>query len=112
MSHASERLKTLERQCAAKQGASMKRFEEQGAAIRASARALVLEFLDSHTDAKPGRAGVRQATIFRSCGFDWGDREKATSSHQQYWTVAILKQLEKEGLIVQVRESGPWRKAG
>jgi hypothetical protein len=89
----------------------MTRFEEQGAAIRASARALVLDYLDRHTDARPGGIALRQATIFRACGFDWGNRDKATSSNQQYWTVAILKQLEEEGLVVQVQKSGPWRKA-
>jgi len=88
----------------------MTEFQDRGAAIRAQAKTLVLEFLEHHTDARPHGQGIRQAEISRACGFDWGDFPKATSSNQQYWTVALLKQLEAEGKIMQVRESGPWRR--
>ena len=88
----------------------MREFHDRGAALRAEAKALVLEFLDHQIDARPSGPGIRQAEIFRACGFDWGDFPKATSSNQQYWTVALLKQLEAEGKIIQVRESGPWRR--
>jgi hypothetical protein len=90
----------------------MSEFGDRGAAIRAQAKSLVLEFLGQHTDARPNGRGIRQAEISRACGFDWGDFPKATSSNQQYWTVALLKQLESEGKVVQARESGPWRIAG
>ncbi|MFM2716994.1 hypothetical protein AB8T41_16310 [Klebsiella pneumoniae] len=43
------------------------------------------------------------------CGFDWGAKPKATSSNQQYWVVALLRELEEDGLVEQIKESGPWR---
>jgi len=88
----------------------MREFHDRGAALRAEAKALVLEFLEHHTDARPSGRGIRQAEISRACGFDWGDFPKATSSNQQYWTVALLKQLEADGKIMQAKESGPWRR--
>jgi hypothetical protein len=85
-------------------------FEERGAAIRMTAKALIIDFLEHHTDARPEGHGIKQASIFRDCGLDWGEYPQARSSNQQYWTIAILKQLEKEGFIVQVSPSGPWRR--
>lgn len=87
----------------------MNAFRVRGFEIRKGAMSLVLEFLRSHPDAKPNGKGLRQAEIFRACGFDWGTFPKATSSHQQYWIVALLKELEAAGEVVQVSESGPWR---
>ena len=52
---------------------------------------------------------MTQASIFRECGFDWGNYPVATSSNQQYWVVAILRELEKEGKVEQVYKHGPWR---
>lgn len=42
---------------------------------------------------------LKTAKIFRECGFDWGCYPNATSSNQQYWIVALLRGLEKEGKI-------------
>lgn len=53
--------------------------------------------------------GVKQAEVFRLSGLDWGEKRKATSSNQQYWVVALLRELEDEGLVEQVEEKGPWR---
>jgi len=94
------------------QGVATSEFGDRGAAIPAQAKALVLESLEQHTDARPNGRGIRQAEISRGCGFDWGDFPKATSSNQQYWTVALLKQLESEGKVVQAREPGPRPTAG
>ena len=87
----------------------MNAFETRGSDLRKAAKSLVREFLQSHPDAKPNSRGIRQAEIFRACGFDWGAYPKATSSNQQYWIVALLKELEAAGEVVQVSESGPWR---
>jgi hypothetical protein len=84
-------------------------FEALGAVLRSDAKALVLEFMSATSQCRPGREGVKQAEIFRRCGFDWGGYEKATSSHQQYWVVALLRELEAEGRVEQVSASGPWR---
>ena len=87
----------------------MDTFKKQGKEIRNQARLLVLEFMTSQSDCGISGQGMKQAEIFRGCGFDWGNREKATSSNQQYWIVALLRELEAENKVEQVRLSGPWR---
>ncbi len=52
--------------------------------------------------------GVALAQIFRDCGFDWGEYKNATSSNQQYWCVALVRELEKEGKVERL-ESKKWR---
>ena len=84
-------------------------FEAQGAELRSAAKSLVLDFMTSTSRCRPGGEGMKQAEIFRACGFDWGTYEKATSSNQQYWVVALLRELEAEGRVEQASESGPWR---
>lgn len=37
------------------------------------------------------------------------DYPKAPSTQQQYWAVALLRELESEGMVEQVEEKGPWR---
>jgi len=65
--------------------------------------------MNSENDCHIFGPGVKQAQIFKQCGFDWGSYEKATSSHQQYWIVGLLRELEAEGIVGQVKPSGPWR---
>ncbi len=87
----------------------MKAFEERGNRLRAEAKAIVYEFMRASALCQPGREGMRLAPIFRACGFDWGEYKKATSSNQQYWVVALMRELEAEGKVERVSESGPWR---
>ena len=87
----------------------MKEFQDRGRAIRLQAKALVLEFMQSSSDCQPGKGGMRLSPIFRACGFDWGDYPKATSSNQQYWVVALVRELESEAKVERVSPSGPWR---
>ena len=87
----------------------MKEFEDRGNRIRAEAKALVYEYMQASDLCQPGRQGVRLSPIFRACGFDWGEYEKATSSNQQYWVVALMRELEAEGKVERVSPSGPWR---
>lgn len=87
----------------------MKEFAERGNRIRMEAKALVLEYMRASAQCQPTTAGMRLAPIFRACGFDWGDYRKATSSNQQYWIVALMRELEAEGKVERVFESGPWR---
>jgi hypothetical protein len=87
----------------------MKKFEERGNRLRAEAKALVFEFMRESEQCQPGRDGIRLSPIFRACGFDWGEQKKATSSNQQYWVVALMRELESEGKVERVSESGPWR---
>lgn len=87
----------------------MDSFEPKGELLRNHAKGLVVEFMQSHPDCNPNSSGMKQAEIFRRCGFGWGEQPKATLSNQQYWLVALLRQLEQEGVVVQLKESGPWR---
>jgi hypothetical protein len=84
-------------------------FFKRGSNLRSEAKALVYEFMKSSDICQVGREGMRLAAIFRACGFDWGDYEKATSSNQQYWVVALMRELEAEGKVERVSDSGPWR---
>jgi hypothetical protein len=87
----------------------MENFKNQGKELRELAKTIVMDFMASHPECQPSRKGLKQAEIFRSCGFDWGAKEKATSSNQQYWVVALLRELAEANKVEQVRESGPWR---
>jgi hypothetical protein len=87
----------------------MKTFLFKGEALRATAKALVIEYMTQNSGCQPDGSGVKQTDIFRDCGFDWGAQDKSTSSNQQYWLIALLRVLESEGVIEQVEESGPWR---
>jgi len=87
----------------------MKSFETRGTVLRAEAKALVLDYMKASDLCQPGKTGVRLSPIFKACGFDWGSYPKATSSHQQYWVVALMRQLEAEGKVERVSASGPWR---
>lgn len=87
----------------------MSTFENRGGEVRNLAKQLVLEYLHSHPDGHSGHLGVKQAEVARACGLVWGDYPKATNSNQQYWTVALLRELEVEEIVEQVRDGGPWR---
>ncbi|HEX8394502.1 MAG TPA: hypothetical protein VF665_19300 [Longimicrobium sp.] len=87
----------------------MSSFEARGQHLRSEAKAHVLAFLASTPRAQPSREGVKQAEIFKACGFDWGNYPKASSSNQQYRVVALLRELETEGRVEQIVESGPRR---
>jgi hypothetical protein len=87
----------------------MTEFQDRGRAVRLQAKALVLEFMQSSSDCQPGNEGMKLSPIFRACGLDWGDYPKATSSNQQYWVVALVRELESEGKVEQMSPSGPWR---
>ena len=87
----------------------MTEFEEKGNRLRAEAKQLVYEFMKASDACQRGREGMRLSPMFRACGFDWGEYEKATSSNQQYWVAALMRELEAEGKVERISESGPWR---
>jgi len=87
----------------------MSQFENRGKEVRELCKSLVFEFMKSTVECQPSNKGMRQAEIFRSCGFDWGTYPGVTSSNQQYWIVAILSRLKEEGKVERISESGPWR---
>ncbi|MER2593909.1 hypothetical protein [Escherichia coli] len=87
----------------------MNKFQHQGAELRNRAKELALSVLKTHPDAQKNGNGVKQAEVFRLSGLDWGEKRKATSSNQQYWVVALLRELEEEGLVEQIEDRGLWR---
>jgi hypothetical protein len=84
-------------------------FTDRGSKIRQMSKELVLDFMRNSSECKCESTGLKQSEIFRLCGFDWGAKKSATSSSQQSWFVALLRELEESGLIARVSESGPWR---
>ena len=84
-------------------------FERRGKEIRDLCKSLVLEFMHATPECQPRRAGMKQAQIFKNCGFDWGKYPLITPSQQQYWIVAILSSLQEDGKVERVSEHGPWR---
>jgi hypothetical protein len=87
----------------------MKDIEAHGHTLRWAAKALVFEYITKTEDCQPHGDGMKQADIFRNCGLDWGDYPQAPSTQQQYWVVALLRELEKERRIERVSDGGPWR---
>jgi len=77
--------------------------------IRTIAKTLILDFMNATGECQHNMEGLKLAQIFKRCGFDWGDYPKTTSSNQQYWVSAIVRELEAEGKVERVSDSGPWR---
>ena len=73
----------------------MQSFKSQGEQIRKNAKNLVFQFMKDTKSCQAGKEGMKLAQIFKACGFDWGNQKKATSSSQQYWVVALVRELEK-----------------
>lgn len=80
-----------------------------GAEIRSEAMHLIYCFMMSHSECQANNDGITQSKIARECGLLWVDKDISPSTQQQYWIIAALRELESKGLIVQARESGPWR---
>lgn len=74
-------------------------YFKQGTELRLAIKNLVYEFMLKNEDCSNLAQGMKQAEIFRACGLDWGEYLNATSSNQQYWVVALLRELEREGKI-------------
>ena len=70
-----------------------------GTQLRNETKALVYDYMKNTAECAPYAEGVKQAEIFRACGLDWGEYPNATSSNQQYWIVALLRELESEGKV-------------
>ena len=87
----------------------MSEYKTRGNEIRGLSKTLVFQFMKATAVCQPGKEGMKLAQIFRECGFDWGEYKNSTSSNQQYWVVAIVRELEAEGKVERVSESGPWR---
>lgn len=87
----------------------MRNYLSDGTDLRIQIKALILDYMRNIPDCASNSEGMKQAEIFRACGLDWGEYPNATSSNQQYWIVALLRELEKEGIIQRDIESKRWR---
>lgn len=81
----------------------------EGKKLRLQVKNLVYDFMSNSSDCSASSEGMKQAEIFRACGLDWGDYPNATSSNQNYWIVALLRELEMEGKITRDLNSKKWR---
>lgn len=84
-------------------------FKKKGEELRNMFKDLVFEYMTSKDECGNFNEGMKQADIFRECGMDWGEKENCTSSNQQYWIVAILRELEEEGKIQRDISTKKWR---
>ncbi|MDD2955356.1 MAG: hypothetical protein PHD67_03450 [Oscillospiraceae bacterium] len=84
-------------------------YTTKGTELRLGIKQLVLDFMTNSPECNANAAGLKQAEIFRQCGLDWGDYANATSSQQQFWIAALLRELESEGKIKRDPDSKKWR---
>ena len=87
----------------------MSDYQVQGQNIRELSKSLVTKFMKSSPECSSNSEGLKTSEIFRACGFGWGEKESATSSSQQSWFVALLRELEESQTIVRLSESKKWR---
>ena len=86
----------------------MSKFKEAGSILRKNAKDLVLDYMNNESSCQKDADGIRLSELFRNCGFDWGEYKNSTSSNQQYWVVALIRELEKEKKVERL-ESKKWR---
>ena len=84
-------------------------YVSKGNELRRAIKEHVLDFMNNSPDCAIYADGLRQAEIFRECGLDWGEYPNATSSNQQYWIVALLRELESGGKIQRNCDSKKWK---
>lgn len=84
-------------------------FKSRGESLRFEFKNLVLEYMSTKEDCSRYSEGMKQSEIFRECGMDWGEKKNCTSSNQQYWIVAILRELEEENKIQRDAITKKWR---
>ena len=79
-----------------------------GENLRNEIKALVYDYMENSIECASHASGIKQSEIFRACGLDWGEYPNATSSNQQYWIVALLRELESEGKVKRDSVSKRW----
>lgn len=87
----------------------MTKYKVSGEEIRNLAKKLVLEFMKEIPSCQEDQEGMTLAQIFRESGLDWGEYQNATSTNQQYWVVALMRELEQEKKVERILESKKWR---
>ncbi len=88
---------------------NMTEYETRGNEIKDLSKSLVLDFMQKNENCKSDQQGLNLAEIFRMCGFDWGEKKNATSSHQQYWVVALFRELEAKDKVQRDPLTKKWK---
>lgn len=83
-------------------------FKSEGEKIRNMLKDLVYGYMCAKEIRFKHGDGMRQAEIFRECGMDFGEKPNCTSSNQQYYIVAILRELEEEGKVKRDESTKKW----
>lgn len=73
------------------------KVREVGEKIRKQSRGYVYEYMKSKLECSRNGTGLYYSELFLRCGFNWGDYVGAESFRQQYWFMALLRSLEKDG---------------
>lgn len=84
-------------------------FKSKDEHLRMDFKNLVFDYMSNQISCSKYGSGMRQSEIFRECGMDWGEKQNCTSSNQQYWIVAILRELEEDNKIQRDNETKKWR---
>lgn len=80
----------------------------EGKNLRLQIKNIVYDYMCNSAECSCFSNGMKQAEIFRACGLDWGEYPNATSSNQQYWIVALLRELETEGKVKRDPTTKKW----
>lgn len=84
-------------------------YKQEGNKLRLEFKNLIYNFMKNSSNCQNFSEGLRQSEIFRNCGMDWGEKQNATSSNQQYWIVALLRELEEENKTQRDNINKKWR---
>ncbi len=79
-----------------------------GVHLRNQLKELVFDYMRNTSECNSSNIGMCQADIFRNCGLDWGNYKNARSSQQQFWLVALLRELEQENKIQRNKYTKRW----
>ena len=85
------------------------KFMQSGYYLRRNSKEVVMDYLKSKEECRAQGSGIKLAEIFRECGFGWGDYPNATSTDQQYWVIALMRELEKEGKVQRDAGTNLWK---
>lgn len=84
-------------------------YKQEGSKLRTEFKNLIYNFMKNSAECQKYAEGLKQSEIFRNCGMDWGEKQNATSTNQQYWIVALLRELEEENKIQRDCVNKKWR---
>ena len=65
-----------------------------GLYIKEKTKSLIIKCMQTHFN--HCHNGLSQTKIFKGCNLGWGDKKNTTETQQQFWVVALLKELEEE----------------